>query len=66
MVRIAKYCPNIIMPIFVLENKSNDIKMRVNFMLQIRKIKVLKHCDSFETNFMDLNGKMAEYFSDKM
>ena len=32
-------------------------------MLQIRKIKV---CKTFETNFMDLIGKMAEYFLDKM
>ena len=40
--------------------------MRVIFMLQIRKIKVLKHCDPFKTNFMGLNGKMAEYFLYKM
>ena len=31
-------------------------------MLQIRKIKVLKHCDPFKTNFMGLNGQMAEFF----
>ena len=40
--------------------------MRVIFMLQIRKVKVLKHCDPFKTNFMGLNGKMAEYFLYKM
>ena len=34
-------------------------------MLQIRKIKVLKHCDPFKTNFVGLNGKMADFFCTK-
>ena len=63
MVRIAKFCQEIIKPLLPPENTSNNIKMRVIFMLQIRKIKV---CKTFETNFMDLIGKMAEYFLDKM
>ena len=49
MVRIAKFCPKIIMPLFVLENTSNDnIKMRVISCYKSEKSKFVKHCDAIE------------------